>query len=425
MTTEFQTNATQISEADTRAFGAAAAERIAPEFGKRPRTAAASLSRESSPMVYHVLSETEAFSEHYGGALSRWSANVLREDGRSKIVCPWADQTWGFPANRVVELPELKKYVGWAKRLGRRPLFDLRVYLLRTIFRPLSEQFRSGDTVYVTNRPDSAVALGQLCRGRDIRIALHMQNSHLLSVPKRRLRNLGVDVVVFCSEFLRLEVQPYLPSTQKTLVIPSGADESCFYPGNGQSRMNTKVPVVLFVGRLVADKGVHVFLDAMRQLEQKGITVKGRIVGCVEFGRNVESDYLRILKERKPDNVDFGEYVSGDALGNEFREANIFCCPSVWNEPFGMVNVEAMACRVAVVASAVGGIPEIFREGGAMLVPGGSVAALAEGLEKLIGNPELRERIADEGYRSFEQRFRWQQIRKEYLKLIDSLQERA
>jgi spore coat protein SA len=139
----------------------------------------------------------------------------------------------------------------------------------------------------------------------------------------------------------------------------------------------------------------------------------------------VGSDYLRTLKERKPENVEFGEYVTGETLGDEFRQASIFCCPSVWNEPFGMVNVEAMACGLPIVASAVGGIPEIFRHGGAMLVPGGSVSALADALEILITDPARRKEIAAEGTRSFEEHFRWAVIRDEYMQLVETLQERA
>lgn len=421
---EFQANTTQISEPNPASAGVATLESVVLGSGKRPRVEAQSLARDAGPMVYHILSETEAFSEHYGGALSRWTANVLREDRHSKIVCPWADETWGFPAERVWALPELKQYVTWAKRLAYRPLFNLRVYLLRKIFRPMCEQFKPGDTVYVANRPDSAVAIEGLCRGRNIRVVLHMHNSHLLSVPRRRLRTLRLNAVVFCSEFLRSEAREHLPSSVRTLVIPSGADESCFYPKVESAREESQVPVVLFVGRLVPDKGVHIFQDALRQLAQKGVPARGRIIGCVEFGRDVESDYLRTLKERKPENVEFGEYVTGEALGDEFRQASIFCCPSVWNEPFGMVNVEAMACGLPVVASAVGGIPEIFRHGGAMLVPGGSVSALADALEILITDPARRKEIAAEGTRSFEGHFRWTAVREQYLKLVETLQER-
>ena len=71
-------------------------------------------------------------------------------------------------------------------------------------------------------------------------------------------------------------------------------------------------------------------------------------------------------------------------LAAEFRKAQIFCCPSTWSEPFGMVNVEAMATALPVIATAVGGIPEIFQEGGGLLIPSNSPGALAAAIELLL-----------------------------------------
>jgi spore coat protein SA len=252
-----------------------------------------------------------------------------------------------------------------------------------------------------------------------------MHNSHLLSVPSRYRRRLNVNALAFCSDFLRSESRALFPQVPKAEVIPNGADETSFFPPKTGVAAGTERPVVLFVGRIVPDKGVHILIDAMRALENKGVNVTARIIGSVDFGYRSSSNYLTDLKRNKPSNVDFGDYVTGNALAQEYRNATIFCAPSVWDEPFGMVNVEAMATKLPVVATKVGGIPEIFRDGGGILVEPGSVQQLANAIELLINDPAKRHRLAEEGYNTFQKRYRWQEIHRGYQKLIDSLSDAA
>jgi spore coat protein SA len=377
------------------------------------------------PKVYHILSETEPFSEVYGGALSRWTANVLREDQDAMIVCPSADTTWGFPSDHVVTLPALHKYLGIAQRFRYRILIDFRVAVLKRMFRPLLERLRNADVVYIHNRPDVAIAMASICEGRGNKIVLHMHNSHLLSIPRFRRSHLRVDALAFCSEFLKGEASDFVGRVPRAEVIPNGADELCFFPAKNNCTNGARKPIILFVGRLVPDKGAHVLIEAMRLLQRKGVEALARIVGSVDFGYRSSSTYLTNLLKNKPDNVEFGDYVTGDALAQEYRDAAIFCCPSVWNEPFGMVNVEAMATKLPVVATNVGGVPEIFRDGGGILIESGSACQLADAIELLLANPQKRRELSEQGYRVFQKRYRWQEIRRRYLQLIDSLEQPA
>jgi spore coat protein SA len=179
--------------------------------------------------------------------------------------------------------------------------------------------------------------------------------------------------------------------------------------------------VALFVGRLIPEKGVHIFVDAMRILQANGIHVIGRIIGSTAFGTQESSDYVQRLKQNAPANVGFANYVSGPALAEEFRKAHVFCCPSTWSEPFGMVNVEAMATALPVVATAVGGIPEIFNEGGGILIPNNSPGDLAAAIESLLKDADKCRQLSCEGYRTFQKRYRWQQIRSQYRDLVGNL----
>ncbi|HWY44543.1 MAG TPA: glycosyltransferase family 4 protein [Candidatus Sulfotelmatobacter sp.] len=374
-------------------------------------------------MIYHLLTESEPFSEHFGGALSRWTANVLREEDDSMIVCPWADTSWNFASKRLIALSGFRSYLKWAHLLRSHSAIRLRLALLRRVLSPLVNQLKKGDTVYIHNRPEFALALRSRCRRLGIKLLLHMQNSHLSYLPTDYLKQLDVDAFVFCSSFLKSEAVELGVPISQTAVIPNGADEALFFPASNEKPETNRfsLPIALFVGRLVPEKGVHLFIEAMRTLQAKGINVSGKVIGSTGFGDSHESDYLRRLKREKPSNVEFGEYLSGRALAKEFRSANLFCCPSIWNEPFGMVNIEAMATALPVVATAVGGIPEIFAQGGGILVPADSVGELAAAIEVLLKDPQRHTQLSQEGYRSFQKRYRWQEIRYQYRELLDSL----
>jgi spore coat protein SA len=377
------------------------------------------------PKVYHVLSETEPFSMEFGGALSRWTANALRDDDQSIIVCPSYDDSFGFPKNRVLILEGQEKYLEFSKIFKSRVVIDLRLMFLRRLFARFVERLDKGDIVYIHNRPDFGIAMSSVCRKTGNKVALHMHNSHLLSVPVPYRRRLSVQALAFCSDFLRSESAPLFPDVPVAEVIPNGADEHCFFPSPHGSLNGTHKPVILFVGRLVHDKGVHVLIEAMRKLEQRGVQANARIIGSVDFGYRSPSNYLSQLKQNTPSNVAFGDYITGEALAQEYRNATIFCAPSVWNEPFGMVNVEAMATKLPVVTTNVGGIPEIFRDGGGILVESGSVDQLAAALELLIKNPAKRRELGDAGYRAFQHRYRWPEIHRRYCQFIETLQQAA
>ncbi len=96
-------------------------------------------------MIYHLLTESEPFSEHFGGALSRWTANVLREEDDSMIVCPWADTSWNFASKRLIALSGFRSYLKWAHLLRSHSAIRLRLALLRRVLSPLVNQLKKGE----------------------------------------------------------------------------------------------------------------------------------------------------------------------------------------------------------------------------------------------------------------------------------------
>jgi spore coat protein SA len=377
-------------------------------------------------MVYHVLPEVEPFSERSGGALSRWAANMLRDDD-AQLICPSADRTWGFPVDRIQTHHGMMLYGKVLKRREFRVRTSLRVPLVEWLLRGVAGRLKDDDILYIHNRPEYVLALrGRTSSKAGYKIVLHMHNDHLCNLSTSEAARLRPDLTIFNSRFLENQGRAAAPALKRTAILFNGADDRCFYPAakSLDGRANgSECPTVLFVGRLIAEKGVHVLIDAMRQLDAQRVRIRAKIIGSVSFNDKRGSDYLDQLRRNCPANVDFLPYMAGRELAEEFRRASIFCCPSIWEEPFGMVNVEAMASGLPVVASAVGGIPEIFSHGGGVLVPPDRATDLACALKALAEDEPERQRIATQALRVFKQRFRWSVIYDDYRSLIQTLQD--
>jgi len=299
---------------------------------------------------------------------------------------------------------------------------SLRLACARQLLAPLVKKLKKGDTVYIHNRPEFALALISICRSRGARVVLHMQNSHLMGWSRLGNQALNVDALVFCSAFLKGEAVRYAAQAHRVAVIPNGADDSMFYPERRSKADRDHVPVILFASRLVPSKGPHVFLEAMRLLGERMIQAKGVIVGASKFGGSSKATgFIKKLHRMAPQNVAFHDYCSGKALAELFRGADIFCLPSVFDDPFPLTSLEAMASKLPVVATHSGGIPEAFAEGGAILVQRDSPFELAAALERLVSEAPLRAKMAEEGYASFRKNFTWPSIRERYLGMMDAL----
>jgi glycosyltransferase involved in cell wall biosynthesis len=166
-------------------------------------------------------------------------------------------------------------------------------------------------------------------------------------------------------------------------------DAACRQEFRKQHRVADKI-VILYVGQLIPQKGIETLLDAMRSLPEHAVVW---ILGEGGSRTNLES---RVVREGFPHRVTF--WGIQDRTEPFFQAADIAVCPSIWHEAAGLVNLEAAASGLPVVASDIGGIPEFVadRVTGLLHRPG-DTAHLASRLNTLIADEALRRRFGARG----------------------------
>jgi alpha-maltose-1-phosphate synthase len=195
----------------------------------------------------------------------------------------------------------------------------------------------------------------------------------------------------------------------RVVVIHNGIDPELFKRTEGRDaldRLGVRQPYVLFVGRITDQKGIFHLLEAAGRLPA-GVQVV--VCASAPDTPEIEERLCRAVAARS--NVLWiNEMVPVDVVTQLYSHAAVFACPSVY-EPFGLINLEAMACQAPVVASAVGGILEVVEDGKTgLLVSPGQPEALAEALNRVLGNPELGRRMGQAGRRRVEAHFSWTSI---------------
>jgi glycogen synthase len=195
----------------------------------------------------------------------------------------------------------------------------------------------------------------------------------------------------------------------RVVVIHNGIDPGQFKRTERRDaldRLGVRPPYVLFVGRITDQKGIFHLLEASRKLPA-GV----QVILCASAPDTPEiEERLRQAVAELPNVRSINEMVPVDVVTQLYSHAAVFACPSVY-EPFGLINLEAMACETAVVASAVGGILEVVEDGRTgLLVPPGRPDALADALNRVLADPGLARAMGQAGRRRVEAAFAWASI---------------
>jgi glycogen synthase len=200
----------------------------------------------------------------------------------------------------------------------------------------------------------------------------------------------------------------------KIVVIPNGTDPDQFnFTFDAQQTRATfagpSESIVLYVGRLVMEKGVQILLDAAPKVISACPGTKFLIVGTGYYMDDLkrQAQYLGI-----DHNVRFLGYVSDAELQQLYKIADVVSIPSLY-EPFGIVALEAMAAQVPVVTSDTGGLRDFVEH----MVTGittytGDSGSLAWGLLEVLRNPDLAARLTRDAYQKVQHIYNWKVIAK-------------
>ncbi len=264
---------------------------------------------------------------------------------------------------------------------------------------------------------------------------LHMHCEWMSQINRRtavkRLEDTAL--VVACSRHVSERIEGRFPKfAPRSGVLHNGVDLTVFGEVDHHSDPPPEGGVVLFVGRISPEKGVHDLLHAFALVLKERPLAELRLVGPYEptpleyivrlsreprvkdLARFYPGNYIEHLKSSVPgavlEHTHFVGEVDRVAMVRELRNAHVLANPSL-SESFGMSLVEAMAARVPVVATRVGGMVTIVtHEKTGLLVPPADPESLALALLRLLGDHRLRERLVERGRASVEKRFSWDTV---------------
>jgi glycosyltransferase involved in cell wall biosynthesis len=224
------------------------------------------------------------------------------------------------------------------------------------------------------------------------------------------------DAVTAISSYTAGALRAMVPEA-KVVTIPFGAAverASPPAPAGAPAGAGGEAPFrLLFVGRLVERKGVHVLVEALALLRAEGRELRLDVVGEGPERERLGRLAAELGVERQ---VRFHGFVSPEALRERFSACDAFVLPAVIDakgdtEGLGVVLIEALEHGKPVIASAAGGIPDIVRDGETgLLVPPGDPEALAGALRLLLERPDRAGELAERGRRAVEERFSWSAI---------------
>ena len=273
-------------------------------------------------------------------------------------------------------------------------------FLAHKMMNMISKYSEKNQIIELHNRPN---LVEQIFKNTNLPISLFFHNDPQTmrgtKSIKERERVLEQCIAVFCvSEFIK----------NKFLIGIANNRDKVHVLHNGVERKLTSLPIkkkeVLFVGRIVREKGVDLYVNAVTSIASYFPDWSFDIIGSYRLGEDDNTNSFAKKIQNKFNKigtqVNFHGFKSQKFVQEKMKTTSIIVIPSIWEEPFGMVAAEAMSNGIAIIASNVGGIPEIVGESG-VLINDINSQKIEKALIELIKNPNKRKKLQKKSWENF------------------------
>ena len=261
--------------------------------------------------------------------------------------------------------------------------------------------------------------------------AEQLGGGYVISSWVEKLAYENAAAVISVSDGMKSDIKSAYPEVdpKKIVTIRNGIDTNKFKPIESPQvleKYGIKGPFAIFVGRITRQKGLAHLLRAWKQVDPKfSLVVAAGSPDEPSIGAEVETLITNLQSERS--NIYWiREMLPHDELVALLSAAEVFACPSIY-EPLGIVNLEAMACETAVVATKVGGIPEVVDDGktGILVNPNANSEVFeiefANSLNRVLSDESLAKKLGVEGRRRAIAEFGWDKVASATIDLYRSL----
>jgi glycosyltransferase involved in cell wall biosynthesis len=229
--------------------------------------------------------------------------------------------------------------------------------------------------------------------------------------------------VICCSDYMINHVKwAFGLPTDKMVMVPNGVNTAVYEQAKPEADFRAKFAlpeekIVLFVGRLVYEKGIHVLINAVPKVLQK-VNAKFIIVGSGYMKEQLLNIVRSMGLEHK---VLFQGFVDEQSLLKLQKTADVSVVPSLF-EPFGIVALEAMAAQSPVVVSDTGGLSEIVEHdvSGVKVYPN-NPDSLAWGITKILQDPAYGNKLRENAYRKVQEKYDWEKIALQTKKIYEGV----
>ena len=258
------------------------------------------------------------------------------------------------------------------------------------------------DIILIENRPGYVLKLKDWTNSK---LVIHQENDYLnTQTSNYQMIYNSTTCIINTSDYITKQVRTINPHDTKCVTVLNGIDTQYFFQAEPLPRnpfmLTEKDFVIAYSGRLKKEKGILQLIQAIKQVKEI-VKLKLLIIGASAYGKDKEpTKYIRQLEEESEpikDKVIFTGFINYDQMPSYLKMADIAVVPSMWEEPFGLTVVEALAAGLPLITTRSGGIPEICGGVATIIDRENIVENLAAAILDLYNHPEKREQMAAAG----------------------------